>query len=132
MRSILAKALGAASIAMLCTVGTVNAAEVTLRAVSLFQPGAVLARPFEDFMEKVNTEGKGTVQIEFIGGPSAIPPFEMGNSVSSGVIDMAYVPAAFYTNLLPEASALKLAERTSVQLRENGGWELMNKLHNEK
>lgn len=61
-----------------------------------------------------------------------MPPFETGNALSSGVIDMAFIPGAFYTNLLPEASALKLAERSTQELRQNGGWQLMNELHNKK
>ncbi|HCP77145.1 MAG TPA: ABC transporter substrate-binding protein, partial [Pusillimonas sp.] len=106
--------------------------EVVLRAVSSFQPGSVIAKPFERFVEHVNKEGKGVVQINLIGGPSAIPPFEVGNAVSSGVVDMAYVTSAFYPNLLPEGAALKLTERPMSELRENGGWELLNELHNKK
>lgn len=132
MKNVFAKVSGAVSIAMWLTCGAASAQEVTLRAVNAFQPGSIVAKPFERFVEKVNAEGKGLVQINFLGGPSAMPPFEMGNAVSSGVIDMAYIPGAFYTNLLPEASALKLTERTTEQLRQNGGWELMNELHNKK
>lgn len=109
-----------------------SAKEVVLRAVSSFQQGSEIERPFARFVEKVNAEGKGLVQINYIGGPSAIPPFEVGNSVSSGVVDMAFVTAAFYTNLLPEGDGLKLAERSIQELRKNGGWEYINELHNKK
>ncbi len=108
------------------------AKEVTLRAVTAFQPGSAISRPFERFVEKVNAEGKGLVQINLIGGPSAIPPFEAGNAVSSGVVDMAFVTTAFYSNLLPEGDALKLSDYTMQELRKNGGWELINELHNKK
>ena len=108
------------------------AKEVTLRAVSAFQPGSAFSKPFERFIEKVNAEGKGLVQINFMGGPSAIPAFEVGNAVSSGVVDMAFVTTAFYSNLLPEGDALKLSEYTIQELRKNGGWELINQLHNKK
>ena len=39
--------------------------------------------------QKVNAEGKGVLQINFIGGPKAIPTFEAGNAVKTGVVDMA-------------------------------------------
>lgn len=110
----------------------VSAEEVVLRAVTSFQPGSLIDRPFSRFVEKVNAEGKGLVQINLMGGPSAIPPFEVGNSVSSGVIDMAFVTAAFYTNLLPAGDGLKLSEYTIQELRKNGGWEYINELHNKK
>jgi TRAP-type C4-dicarboxylate transport system substrate-binding protein len=120
------------AIAALFTAVTASAKEVVLRAVTAFQPGTVFSKPFEAFVEKVNAEGKGLVRINLIGGPSAIPPFEVGNALSSGVVDIANVTAAFYTNLLPEGDALKLAERTIQEQRQNGAWELINQLHNQK
>ena len=108
------------------------AEEVTLRAVNAFQEGTAFAKPFEAFIERVNAEGKGLVKINYIGGPKAMPPFEVGNAVKSGVVDIANVTGAFYTNLMPEAEALKLAERTIQEQRKNGAWEFINQLHNEK
>ncbi|HVL56072.1 MAG TPA: TRAP transporter substrate-binding protein DctP [Burkholderiaceae bacterium] len=108
------------------------AQEVVLRAVTAFQPGTAFSRQFEAFVEKVNAEGKGLVRINLIGGPSAIPPFEVGNAVSGGVVDIANVTAAFYPTLLPEGDALKLAEIPIQQQRKNGAWELINQLHNQK
>ena len=96
--------------------------EVTLRAVSAFQEGTAFAKPFEAFIERVNRDGKGLVKINYIGGPKAMPAFEVGNAVKGGVIDIANVTGAFYTNLMPEAEALKLAERTIQEQRENGAW----------
>jgi TRAP-type C4-dicarboxylate transport system substrate-binding protein len=106
--------------------------EVTLRAVSSFAEGTAFSKNFERFVEKVNKEGKDTVQITYIGGPRAMPPFEVGNAVRNRVVDMANVTGAFYTNLMPEADAFKLATKPMAEQRRNGAWELMNKLHNEK
>lgn len=108
------------------------AQQATLRGVSAFQEGSAFAKPFEDFIKKVNDDGKGVIQIQYIGGPKAMPPFEVGNAVKTGVVDIANVTSAFYTNLMPEAEALKLATQTIQQQRKNGAWEFLNKLHNEK
>lgn len=132
MKHAMGKFAASLALAVGLAANAAHANEVTLRAVNSFQPGAMVGEPFERFIKKVNEEGKGIVQIDLMGGPSSMPPFEVGNAVSGGVIDMAYVPGAFYTNLLPEASALKLVERTTQEVRENGGWELMNELHNKK
>lgn len=129
---LLNKLAAALAVGMLFSAAPVAAQEVTLRAVTAFQPGSTVARPFERFVEKVNAEGKGLVKINLIGGPSAIPPFEIGNAVSAGVVDMAFVTTAFYSNLLPEGDALKLSDYTMQELRKNGGWELINELHNKK
>ena len=59
----------------------------------------------------MNEEGKGVLQINYIGGPKAMPPFEVGNAVKTGVVDIGNVTSAFYTNLLPEGNALWLATR---------------------
>jgi TRAP-type transport system periplasmic protein len=125
-------ALSALAVVAAFTSPLAAAEEVTLRAVNAFQEGTAFAKPFEAFIEKVNAEGKGLVKINYIGGPKAMPPFEVGNAVKSGVVDIANVTGAFYTNLMPEAEALKLAERTIQEQRKNGAWELINKLHNEK
>jgi len=124
--------VGALAAATLFISSPVAAKEVVLRAVTAFQPGSIISVPFERFVDKVNDEGKGLVKIQLIGGPSAIPPFEIGNAVSSGVVDIGYVTSAFYTNLLPEGAALRLTERPMEELRENGGWELINELHKQK
>jgi TRAP-type C4-dicarboxylate transport system substrate-binding protein len=109
-----------------------DAAEVTLRAVTAFAEGTRFSKNFERFVEKVNAEGKGLVRINYIGGPKAMPPFEVANAVRTRVVDMANVTGAFYTNLMPEADALKLTTKSHEELRKNGAWELVNKLHNEK
>ncbi|MFN0183787.1 MAG: hypothetical protein ACKVQR_08225, partial [Aquabacterium sp.] len=49
--------------------GTALAQEVTLKAVNAFQEGTYYARNFERWVQKVNAEGKGVVQINYLGGP---------------------------------------------------------------
>ncbi len=126
-------ALSALAIASTCVIPLLaSAREVTLRAVSAFQEGTAFAKPFEAFIKKVNAEGKGLVKINYIGGPKAMPPFEVGNAVKNGVVDIANVTGAFYTNLMPAADALKLSELTIQEQRKSGAWAYINKLHNEK
>lgn len=106
------------------------AQEATLRAGSVFATGTTFTREFERFIERVNEHGEGLVRIDFIGGPEAIPPFEIGHAVSSGIIDLANASGAFYTNILPLGDALKLAELSAAEMRDNGAWEFINELHN--
>ncbi|MEO7404684.1 MAG: TRAP transporter substrate-binding protein DctP [Burkholderiales bacterium] len=108
------------------------AQEVTLRLVSAFPENGIYYKQLEKWVQKVNTEGKGQVQINLIGGPKAIPTFEVGNAVRTGVIDMAMSTGAYYTNILPEADALKMTELATTELRKNGAYDLINKIWNEK
>ena len=109
-----------------------EAQEVTLRAVTSFAEKTQFSKNFERFIDKVNADGKGVVQINYIGGPRAMPPFEVGNAVRTKVVDIANVTGAFYTNLMPEADGFKLIGKPMSEQRKNGTWELINQLHNQK
>jgi len=110
----------------------VSAQQATLRAVTAFAEGTQFSKNFERFIEKVNQDGKGVVQINYIGGPRAVPPFEVGNAVRTKVADMANVTGAFYTNLMPEADAFKLISKPMSEQRKDGTWAFINELHNKK
>ena len=126
--------LAIAALAALASVAATaaNAQEVTLKGITAFAEKTFNSRAFERFIEKVNADGKGQVQINYIGGPKAMPPFEVGNALKSGVVDIANVTGAFYTNVFVESDAWKLAERPMSELRRNGGFDYMAKLYDEK
>jgi len=109
-----------------------SAQEITLRVVSAFPENQYYVKRLVDWIGKVNAEGKGTLQLNFIGGPKAIPTFEVGNAVKTGVVDMAMSTGAFYTNLMPEADALKLTQLPAAELRKNGAYDYINKVWAEK
>jgi len=108
------------------------AQEVTLKAVSSFTEKTQFSRNFERFIDKVNTDGKGVVKINYIGGPRAMPPFEVGNAVRTKVVDIANVTGAFYTNLMPEADGLKLISKPTSEQRKDGTFAFIEQLHNQK
>lgn len=122
--------LGAALLS--CSFFSVHAEEVTLKAVSAFNTDTFFTDRFKVFVDKVNEDGKGLVQIQFLGGPEAIPTFEVGNAVRAGVVDLANSSAVFHANLVPEALAMTLTDRSIQELRANGGHALMDKLHQDK
>src|ERR1039457_4385196 len=108
-------------IAILTCSRTATAEEVTLKAISAFTEKTTYSRGLERFIERVNEAGKGVVQINYIGGPKAMPPFELANTTG-----------AFYTNLMPEADAWKLTQRSMAELRNNGGYDYMARLYLQK
>lgn len=111
---------------------TASAQETTLRLVSAFAENGIYVQHMLPWIQKFNAEGKGVLQINFIGGPKAIPPFEAGNAVKTGVVDMALSTGAFYTNVMPEADFLKLTEVPVAEQRKNGAFDAINKVWNEK
>jgi TRAP-type transport system periplasmic protein len=126
------KLLGVATLAAGLGIMPAAAQEVVLRAVTSFAEGTQFSKNFERFIEKVNADGKGVIRINYIGGPRAMPPFEVGNAVRTKVVDIANVTGAFYTNLMPEADAMKLIIKPMAEQRRNGTFDYLNQLHNQK
>jgi TRAP-type C4-dicarboxylate transport system substrate-binding protein len=122
----------AALAALFSAAGAAHAQETTLRMVSAFAENTQYVKNTLGFIDKLNADGNGKLQINFLGGPKAMPPFEVGNAVRTGVVDVALTTGAYYTNIMPEADALKLSERPATELRSNGGLALINKIWNEK
>ncbi len=112
--------------------GAASAQEITLRVVSAFAENSTYVKRLEGWIARVNAEGKGNLQLNFIGGPKAIPTFEVGKAVSSGVVDMAMSTGAFYTNVMPEADALKLTRMFVAEQRKSGAFDYINQVWNEK
>src|SRR4051812_13109506 len=112
--------------------GAASAQEATLRRVSAFAENGIYVQRLQPWITRFNAEGKGVLQINFIGGPKAIPPFEAGNAVKTGVVDMALATGAFYTNVMPEADFLKLSQIPVAEQRKNGAFAAINELWMQK
>jgi TRAP-type C4-dicarboxylate transport system substrate-binding protein len=125
-------AAGVAALMLSAMSGVAGAQEATLKGITSFKEKTFYSRAFERFIDKVNADGKGLVRINYIGGPKAMPPFEVGKALASGVVDIANVTGAFYTNVMPEADAWKLTERPMSELRKNGGFDYMARLYDQK
>jgi TRAP-type C4-dicarboxylate transport system substrate-binding protein len=123
-------------VALMCaavaTAGAAQAQQVTLKAVNAFQEGTYAAKNFEAWVKKVNDEGKGLVQVNYIGGPKAIPTFEQGNALRSGVVDISNNTVAYLSGIVPEANALVYTKMPMSELRQNGAIDYMNKLFLDK
>jgi TRAP-type C4-dicarboxylate transport system substrate-binding protein len=115
--------LGAAAFTLLVPA---HAQEVTLKAANAFAEGTFYARNFERFIKKVNDEGKGLVQIRYVGGPKAIPTFEVANALRSGVVDLANTTTSFTTGVVPEGIALNYTNLTMAEMRRNGVFDYLN------
>ncbi len=108
------------------------AQEVTLKAVNAFNEGTYFARNFERFVKKVNDEGKGVLQINYLGGPKAIPTMEQGAALRNNVVDLANTTTSFLASVSPESLALNYATVPWATLRANGTLAELNKMMVEK
>jgi TRAP-type C4-dicarboxylate transport system substrate-binding protein len=109
-----------------------QAQQTTLRIVSAFPENSFYVTRLQTWIDGVNADGKGVLQLNFIGGPKAVPTFEVGNAVRTGVVDMAMNTGAFYTNVFPESDALKLTQMPVADQRRNGAFDYIQKVWAEK
>lgn len=108
------------------------AQEATLRVVSAFPENTTYVKRLLAWIEQTNEAGKGTLRLNFIGGPKAIPTFEVGNALRTGVVDMAMSTGAYYTNVFPESDALKLTRLPVAEQRRNGAFDYINRVWSQK
>ncbi|MDP3084110.1 MAG: TRAP transporter substrate-binding protein DctP [Rubrivivax sp.] len=124
--------LGALGLAAAMLAAPASAQEVTLKAVNAFQEGTYYARNFERFVKKVNEEGKGVLQINYLGGPKAIPTMEQGAALRNSVVDLANTTTSFLGGVSPESLSLNYATIAWAELRKNGAVDYLNKAMGEK
>src|SRR2546430_17575561 len=80
-----------------------SAQEVTLRVVSAFPENQYYVKRTVEWIDKANKEGKGVLQMNFIGGPKGNPTLEVRNARKNGAVDMAPTTRAVSTNPTPAA-----------------------------
>ena len=72
------------------------------------------------FRDKVNERAKGALTIKIVGGPEAIPAFDQSSALKGGVMDLGYIPDAYFMRFVPETFALSLTRYNGGQERERG------------
>ncbi|WBU58863.1 TRAP transporter substrate-binding protein DctP [Paracoccus albus] len=107
-------------------------AEDVINAVHFTPTQVGFAQSFLRFVDKVNEMGEGVVRIDVRGGPEVIPNTQLGAAQQSGLIDMINNPAGLYLEIVPEGDAFSAATITPWEARENGGWELIDRIYQEK
>jgi TRAP-type C4-dicarboxylate transport system substrate-binding protein len=114
-----------------CVVPVAAMAETVLRVGTFLAPVGVWHQPIQRFIERVNARD-ADLRLELVADPSSVNPFQLGDAVSSGVIDIAYISGSFYTHLVPEADALKNFNLPVQEVRANGALDLMDSIHRER
>src|SRR5690349_23222785 len=108
-----------------------GAQEARLKAVSFLPLNANFGFYFKKWTDAVNAKGKGVLQIDTV-GPEAVPVTEQANALRSGVVQMGFIAATYYVGTMWEGEVLPLSEKPMKELRANGAWDYLDKLHREK
>ncbi|WP_108663516.1 hypothetical protein [Acuticoccus kandeliae] len=110
----------------------VAAAEARLRLISAYPKTHNLNKPLLALIEDVNAQGKGVVQIDFLGGPEAMPSGEMLQALSGGVVDLFYGASSLFSGDVPEAVAQNGSNLSAAELREKGALDLLSTYFEER
>src|SRR5258708_37038015 len=71
-----------------------GAQEVTLRVVSAFPENQYYVKRTVEWIDKANKEGKGVLQMNFIGGPKRVPALGGGDPGQTGAGGLALTTGA--------------------------------------
>jgi TRAP-type transport system periplasmic protein len=108
------------------------AAETTLKLVTVFPRNHTFNIPVFEMMQELNARGKGVLQMQYIGGPEAVPPTESLAALQRGVFDIFSGPASYYDGQVPETGAHNASNKSAAELRRDGALDLLNKAFNAK
>ena len=123
---------GGAALAVSALPRLARAQVITINAVHFTPAQASYARSFMKYVDKVNSRGKGVIQIRVRGGPEIIPFMQQGEAQKNGLIDMIDHPAGPYLNIVPEGEVFSATRKKPWELRENGGFALINEIYARK
>ncbi|MEW6376955.1 MAG: TRAP transporter substrate-binding protein DctP [Thermodesulfobacteriota bacterium] len=120
---------------LFCVGGVLNIPKISaqpmeLKGVSFLPKDHRLCAMIPVWIERVNTELKDAIKINWVGGPEVSPPFDQPEAVRKGVFQIGFLPAAYYMGMLPEADAVSLSKYDFKKEREKGGvWDYFVERH---
>ena len=124
-------ALAASAIALASS--SAFAAERTLNTVTALQQTNVLAKAYlKTFVAEANANGKGVIQVKYLGGQEIVPPRKAAAALKRGQFDILSCPTAYYIGTVPEGYGLLASNQGPRALRANGGFALLQKIYKEK
>ena len=108
----------------------VLAQAMELKGVSFLPKNHRLCAMIPVWVDRVNAELKDVLKITWVGGPEVTPPFEQPEAIRKGILQIGFIPAAYYMGQLPEADAISLSKYDFVKEREKGGvWDYFVERH---
>lgn len=111
---------------------TSAADEVRLNLVTFTPKSAAVSAGFEKFIEAINEEFDGELELNWRGGPEVMPPFRLADAVRNNAIDMALLSPSYYSGLVPSSTTSNLSFKTYEEILETGYYDRMTEVHAER
>lgn len=122
-----ARTLIVATAAVALVAGTTAAqAEATKLKAGFFigSKKSLFRQAFDKFVDQVNAECKGQVQIPQVVSREAVPSRQMPNALKRGVLDIVGAPPSYFNGLVPGAAGYSAPRVDGKTQRENGAFKL--------
>lgn len=101
----------------------------TIDTAAILDDTNIFTEPIQIFKEIVEEKSDGQIEINYIGGPEAIPAFNQGEAIENGTLDLSLNFSSYYAEMLPESLALNFSDLTYEEELERGSWDYMNEQH---
>jgi TRAP-type C4-dicarboxylate transport system substrate-binding protein len=111
---------------------TVSAEEVMLKAVAPWPENVFFTKPLLTYIDWVNKELEGQVNVKYIGASDAVPAFEQFGALRNGVVDLALGSPGYFKGDLPIVQATQFSTRPKAELRSNGYFDLLRDIYRDK
>lgn len=109
---------------------TVMAKSQELKAVSFLPKDHPLCKMAQVWVDRVNDEFSGDVNIDWLGGGEVIPGFDQAQALQNNIVQIIFNPTAYYAPLAPEMNAFSLSKLSMSEERKPGGfYEYMDERH---
>lgn len=108
--------------------------KIVIKAVTCWALNVANNDYFKIFIQRVNEKAKGKLEIQLLGGPEVVSPFDQLKAASEGVVDMVHGAQPYFAGSVPEGTITDLAKpKFEVKaFRESGLWDLYVQAYLEK
>jgi TRAP-type C4-dicarboxylate transport system substrate-binding protein len=104
-----------------------------LTAIACLQSTNLLTKGFIQYFQKPSASAtKGAITVDYIGASEVVPPRNAYRAVQRGQFDVLHCPTSYYAGAYPEAWAMLATTRTVDEIRKNGGFDLLDKIYQER
>ena len=93
---------------------------IELKSVTMSSTTSTGTYAMKELLARVNAQAKGELTIDYLGGPEVIPMFDQPVALIDGVVDLAWLPEAYFMRRLPPVYAASLCEWKITEEREKG------------
>lgn len=128
-KSLLAGVLGVAAVVAMPWYAPANAAEVSLKLVSMLPKKTPIGKAFGGFITRLNKELAGEFKIDWRGGPEVVPQFKQPNAVRLGSVDATLTSPSYANGILNVSGAANYSNKQYNEIRSTGYLDYMAKLH---